>query len=281
MISADADSSRFLHHVAAEDGQKFSCEISRRRFPSSDPSSSTFLYMGHTSPCMVNLFLQLPSSPFYSYDPEAKSTLNLESAQINKRIMRRLYLIERAKDARIVGILIGTLGVKDYLEIIDRLKTVIKTAGKRFYTFSMGKPNPAKLANFTEVDVFVYVACPESFFDSKEYLKPVVTPHEMEIACGQRPIDEGFVPDFRSLLPGGVSHVAVSKIANDTPDVSLITGSARVAHQEEEIGREESLNGRELVARDHHLTVSTQKSAGKVLPPYIDFLFFTKNQKID
>lgn len=117
-------------------------------------------------------------------------------------IAGRYYLIEKAKDAQIVGILIGTLGVKDYLDIIERLKKVLRTAGKKFYTFSMGKPNPAKLANFMEVDVFVYVACPESFFDSKAYVRPIVTPHEMEIACGQRAIDEGFITDFRQLLPG-------------------------------------------------------------------------------
>ncbi|OQV16209.1 Diphthamide biosynthesis protein 2 [Hypsibius exemplaris] len=244
--------------------------ISHRRFvpqPQDRPLSSvTFLYIGSSSPSMVNLFLQLSSSPFYSYDPNATTAprLQLESAQINRRIMRRLYLTERAKDARIVGILVGTLGVRDYLDIIERLKKIIKTAGKRFYTFSMGKPNPAKLANFMEVDVFVYVACPESYFDSKEYLKPVVTPHELEIACGQRPIDEGFVPDFRSLLPGGQAHVEVVGLEEGTPDVSLITGAARVAHVEGGVGVLEVDSG-ELVLHDRILTVSTQASAGDFL----------------
>lgn len=41
-------------------------------------------------------------------------------------------------------------------------------AGKKSYTFLMGKPNPAKLANFPEVEVFVLVADPDGLIlDSK------------------------------------------------------------------------------------------------------------------
>jgi diphthamide biosynthesis protein 2 len=48
----------------------------------------------------------------------------------------------------------------------------------------VGKVNVAKLANFMEIDVFVLVACPEnSLLDSKEFFKPIVTPHEMQCAC--------------------------------------------------------------------------------------------------
>jgi diphthamide biosynthesis enzyme Dph1/Dph2-like protein len=36
---------------------------------------------------------------------------------------------------------------------------VIKRAGKRSYTFAVGKINVAKLANFPEIDAFVVVAC--------------------------------------------------------------------------------------------------------------------------
>ena len=38
----------------------------------------------------------------------------------------------------------------------------------KYYTFVMGKPNIAKMANFLEIDIFVIVACPEnSLIDSK------------------------------------------------------------------------------------------------------------------
>ena len=43
----------------------------------------------------------------------------------------RYYLVQKAKEARTVGILVGTLGAADYLGVIQRIKTVIKAAGKK------------------------------------------------------------------------------------------------------------------------------------------------------
>lgn len=118
--------------------------------------------------------------------------------------MKRYYAIERAKDANVVGILVGTLGVSDYLAIIQQLKENIHRAGKRSYVFAMGKLNVPKLANFLEIDIFVLIACPEnSLLDSSEFYKPVVTPFEMEVACNKkREWSEEYVTDFRHLLPG-------------------------------------------------------------------------------
>lgn len=127
-----------------------------------------------------------------------------ESVSINRALMKRYYAIERAKDASVVGILVGTLGVADYLTILQQLKETIGRAGKKSYTFAMGKLNVPKLANFLEIDVFVLIACPEnSLLDSSEFYKPVVTPFEMEVACNKnREWSEEYVTDFHHLLPG-------------------------------------------------------------------------------
>ena len=39
--------------------------------------------------------------------------------------------MQKAKEAKTVGILVGTLGAADYLGAIQRIKTVIKAAGKK------------------------------------------------------------------------------------------------------------------------------------------------------
>ena len=39
--------------------------------------------------------------------------------------------MQQAKEARTVGILVGTLGAADYLGVIQRVKAVIKAAGKK------------------------------------------------------------------------------------------------------------------------------------------------------
>lgn len=38
-----------------------------------------------------------------------------------------------------------------YLRMIHQMKELITAAGKKAYTLAMGRPNPAKLANFPEV----------------------------------------------------------------------------------------------------------------------------------
>jgi len=93
------------------------------------------------------------------------------------------------------------------MTIIDHLKKLIAAAGKKSYTFVMGKLNVAKMANFMEIDCYVLVACPEnSLIDSKvrnfyhyyvgavtltsiainqEFYRPIVTPFELEIALSK------------------------------------------------------------------------------------------------
>ncbi len=55
-----------------------------------------------------------------------------------------------------------------YLPLIAYLRQVLANAHKKAYTISVGKVNPAKLANFAEIECFVLVACPEnSLLDAK------------------------------------------------------------------------------------------------------------------
>jgi diphthamide biosynthesis protein 2 len=82
--------------------------------------------------------------------------------------MRRYTMVQRARDADVFGILVGTLGVASYLHLIKHLRSILVAKGKKTYTISVGKLNPAKLANFAEIECFVLVACPEnSLIDSK------------------------------------------------------------------------------------------------------------------
>lgn len=56
------------------------------------------------------------------------------------------------------GIVVGTLGVAGFLQAAEEVRRLARAAGKKTYTLLMGKPNPAKLANFPEVDIFVMIA---------------------------------------------------------------------------------------------------------------------------
>jgi diphthamide biosynthesis protein 2 len=82
--------------------------------------------------------------------------------------MRRYAVVQKARDADVFGILVGTLGVASYLPLISHIRKLLMQARKKSYTISVGKLNPAKLANFLEIECFVLVACPEnSLIDAK------------------------------------------------------------------------------------------------------------------
>ncbi|XP_051867897.1 2-(3-amino-3-carboxypropyl)histidine synthase subunit 2 [Pristis pectinata] len=224
-------------------------------------------YVGQESPTLTNFMMTWNRCSFCSFDP-VKGVGRQETVNINKALMKRYYMIERAKDAQVVGILIGTLGVADYLSTIDHLKWIVKQSGKKSYTFVMGKLNVAKLANFLEVDIYVLVACPEnSLLDSSEFYRPVITPYEMEVACNQtREWTGEYVTDFRDLLPGACSHVQFpdENFKSEETNVSLITGNLRATQLLKSEGQINA-SSTSLIPRNDALAVTQSHSAASFL----------------
>eukprot|EP00794_Sanderia_malayensis_P016645 gene16645-18335_t len=221
--------------------------------------SYIIFYVGKEGTTLTNLMMTFNKNKFYTYDPDTKSA-RIEDLNVNKALMKRYYMIQKAKEAQTVGIVAGTLGVADYLDIIERLKRLLNHVGKKYYTFMMGKPNVPKMANFMEVDIFVLVACPEnSLIDSQEFYKPIVTPFEMEVACSRaREWTGEYTTDFRQLLPGATSYVdfeETSKDNHDEPEFSLITGNLiNMQKNEEEPSRSAS---NEIIERNSETALST------------------------
>lgn len=108
-----------------------------------------------------------------------------QSAPSTRAILGRRYAkVLSLSTAGIIGILVNTLSISNYLSSIDSIRQLIAAAGKKSYTMVVGKLNPAKLANFAEVDGWVVVGCWESSLveDDASYYRPVITPFELEIA---------------------------------------------------------------------------------------------------
>eukprot|EP00268_Persea_americana_P029425 TRINITY_DN28449_c0_g1_i1.p1 TRINITY_DN28449_c0_g1~~TRINITY_DN28449_c0_g1_i1.p1 ORF type:complete len:452 (-),score=97.20 TRINITY_DN28449_c0_g1_i1:552-1907(-) len=166
-------------------------------------------WIGPDNPAFANVVLTFNNCEIVRYDAEDNRLVKDLSHQ--RRILkRRYYLVEKAKDANIVGILVGTLGVAGYLHMINQMKELIKGAGKKAYTLVMGRPNPAKLANFPECDVFIYVSCAETaLLDSKEFLAPVITPFEAMLAFNRGSQWTGaYVMGFRDLMASASPNVS-------------------------------------------------------------------------
>jgi diphthamide biosynthesis protein 2 len=105
----------------------------------------------------------------------------------------------------------------------------------------MGKPSPAKLGNFLDLDAFVLVACPEnSLLDSKEFHVPVVTPHELLLALGHGVEWSGrcdlSLASVSGLIQEELDQERSPEDQEDEPYFSLVTGTYKMrgGHSQEE-----------------------------------------------
>ena len=133
---------------------------------------------------LLTLSSRVASINIISTHSLASSSLeNPALASASRALNRRYALLTSVSTVPIFGILINTLSVKNYLHVVEHVKRQISAAGKKSYTFVVGKVNAAKVANFSEVGAWVVIGCWESsLIDSKDFWKPVITPFELELA---------------------------------------------------------------------------------------------------
>ncbi|DBA75064.1 TPA: hypothetical protein ACH3X1_010397 [Trebouxia sp. C0004] len=214
-------------------------------------------------PALTHLHLTFNKMLWVMYNPEQNSWQEGLPIAISKTLKRRYFLVEKAKNANVIGILVGTLGVSGYKDAIDSIRALAKKAGKKTYTMLMGKPNPAKLANFPEVEIFVMVADPQGMIlDSKEYYAPIITPYEAYMAfCGDLAWNGDYSLDFSSLqvrADGSQEHVRATsgELANQQPRFSLLDGAYHANTYSEDLDNgledDDGQTSTALAKRAHH-----------------------------
>ena len=140
----------------------------------------------------------------------------------SKTLARRYGLLTRLTTTPIIGILINTLSVSNYLSSTTTLRNLILAAGKKSYTFVVGKVNSAKMANFSEVGGWVVVGCWESsLIESKDFYAPVVTPFELALALqsdDERVWSGAWRGDFGVLEESAKSEAAKEAVGGSVPE---------------------------------------------------------------
>lgn len=163
--------------------------------------------------------------------PSPKSFLASSSMQLR----RRYALLTSLSTVSIFGILINTLSVKNYLDIVQHVQAQILAAGKKSYTFVVGKVNAAKVANFSEIGGWVVIGCWESsLVESKDFWRPLITPFELAIALQgdeERVWTGEWRGDFQGVLDGANREGNVLQQAN-----GINTREVSESHQEDDIG---------------------------------------------
>ena len=230
------------------------------------PSGTTnedcaYVWIGAAGPAMTHAMLILGDRAakfggMAQYDPSVDGdAVRVEAdgaGEAARALKRRRFLIAKAKEARVVGIIAGTLGVAGYREMIENLRKLIANSGRKSYTVVAGKPNPQKLANFPEIEVFIMVSCElTALMDGRDYMQPIITPYEATIAftpgkmwMGEVKLDFASVPTLEDVVAKGddddddddvrpefslvsgayISPMNASSSAHDADDIDALTG---------------------------------------------------------
>lgn len=159
----------------------------------------------HISEPPTSLLLTLSSrvSAIYIYPTSPQQSTAL-LASTTATLRRRYALLTSLSTTPIFGILINTLSVKNYMHILSYVQRLISAAGKKSYTFVVGKVNAAKVANFSEVGGWVVIGCWESsLIESSDFWRPIITPFELGLclkADEERVWTGEWTGDFQAIL---------------------------------------------------------------------------------
>ena len=148
--------------------------------------NSRFWYIGDKNSQVDNIKLMLSDKLIMLYSPSLNSS-ELSQGNNSKVFFERYGGVSKVKDAEIIGIIVGSMGLTGDLtnNLISRLQRLITASGKKHYTFVMGRLNEAKLCNFSEIDLYCLIANDDSaLIKPKTFHVPVVTPFELELGLG-------------------------------------------------------------------------------------------------
>ena len=109
-------------------------------------------YIGNKKEQLVSINIRMSEHMIMSFNP-TENILQLSKGCECLEFRERYGGLLRVKDARIIGIIVGSMGLNSEFTqaIVCRLETLISAAKKNSYVFVMGRLNEAKLCNFPEV----------------------------------------------------------------------------------------------------------------------------------
>ena len=220
---------------------------------------------------LLTLSSRIKEVHIYPTDTAGSTTASEVSKATTSAILRRRYaLVTSLATVAIWGILINTLSVKNYLQVVNRVKEMIAAAGKKSYLFVVGKLNAAKVANFSEIGGWVVIGCWEtSLIDSKEFYKPVITPFELELALTrdeERLWSGNWRADFEELLQGPATATAtnLTSAGSETEDkVEQDEDTGDYDSEEESAPPEYDLRTGRYISHSRPMKAATTVSASK------------------
>ncbi|MBI1973167.1 diphthamide biosynthesis enzyme Dph2 [Candidatus Woesearchaeota archaeon] len=161
------------------DGQVLGCEYNAVKIVAKDVDG--FLILGNKFHALGAALAV--NKPIILLDPYNEEIADMDSLR-NKIIRQRFAAIEKAKEAKVFGIIMG-LKEGQQFGSVEYAVEKLKKLGKQYVIITMNEITSDKLINFYNVDVFVEMACPRiAIEDVAKFAKPLLTAREFAIVVG-------------------------------------------------------------------------------------------------
>lgn len=147
-------------------------------------SVDTVIYLGDGRFHLEAAMIANPHLKAYRYDPYDKK---FTEEFYDHDLMRstRKDAIEIAKNAKLFGVILGTLGRQGNPKVLDHIENRLKASNRECIIILLSEIFPDKLKLFHDIDAFVQIACPRLSIDwGKAFNKPLLTPYELAVALG-------------------------------------------------------------------------------------------------
>ncbi|KAH8309737.1 hypothetical protein KR067_002147 [Drosophila pandora] len=152
--------------------------------PQLPETTKMIIYLGDGRFHLESAMIANPLLKAYKYDPyEKKFTIE----EYDHRAMQdlRLDAVQRAKKARRIGIILGTLGRQGSSRVHRFLEKRLHAKGIETTTILLSEIFPQKLALFADIDAFVQIACPRLSIDwGSAFTQPLLNPYELSVVLG-------------------------------------------------------------------------------------------------
>jgi 2-(3-amino-3-carboxypropyl)histidine synthase len=109
-----------------------------------------------------------------------------------RRLLRKRWInITRFKEAKKIGIIVGTKSSQMNITLARRIKEILEQNEYSAILLCATEVVPETLESFTDLDAFVEISCPRISTDDQErYRKPILNPEEVMVAVGKKHWEE-------------------------------------------------------------------------------------------
>jgi 2-(3-amino-3-carboxypropyl)histidine synthase len=115
-----------------------------------------------------------------------------DMTEVCRRLLRKRWInIERFKETKRVGIIVGMKSSQMNIALARRLKELLEANGQSTILICAAEVIPETLESFTDLEAYVEISCPRISTDDQErYRKPMLNPEEVMIALGKKSWEE-------------------------------------------------------------------------------------------